>query len=71
MDLNVWWMLHETSNACTISTIWLFSINYVTWKGLVDFTWGCSVDGAVVILLVSTTVASCEVCNVPIRVKAF
>jgi hypothetical protein len=64
--LNVWCVVHETSNACTISIIWLSSIDYDAWRGSVDSTWGCSVDGAVAILLVSTTIALCEVCNVPI-----
>ncbi len=45
----------------------LFFIDCDAWKGLVDSKWGCNVDVAAVILLVSTIVESHEICNVPIR----
>jgi len=64
--LNAWCVVHETSNACTIFTTWLFSIDYDAWRGLVDSTWGCNVDGVVAILLVLTIVTLREVCNMPI-----
>ncbi len=64
--LNAWCVVHETSNACMVFIIWLFSVDYDAWRGLVDYTWGCSVDGVVAILLVLTIVALREVCNVPI-----
>ncbi len=55
-------MLHETSNSLVV-----FFIDCDAWKGLVDFRWGCNVDAATVILLVSTIVESRKICNVPIR----
>jgi hypothetical protein len=65
--LNAWCVVYETSNACIVFTIWLFSIDYDAWRGLVDSTWGCSANDVVAILLVLTTFVLREVCNVPIR----
>jgi hypothetical protein len=64
---HVWCVLHETSNACIIFIIWLFSIDYDAWRGTIDSTWGCSVDGAIAILMVSAIAALRYVCNAPIR----
>ncbi len=64
---HTWCVLHETSNACIVFTIWLFFVDCNAWRGPIDSTWGCSADGEIVILMVSTIVASRKVCNVPIQ----